>query len=117
MPLHTPAQLLPGLIAGASLRLPRARPPKYANTSALQTRKKTERMKLRPIAFALARASQAVHSATRPISQRSACGARGQPATPARRIHVPPSTQIAKASHQARRGAVVAQPAYSASAQ
>ena len=28
MPLHTPSQLLPGLMAGASLRLPKARPPK-----------------------------------------------------------------------------------------
>src|SRR6185436_4057156 len=34
----TPSQVLPGLIAGASLRLPKARPAKYAAISAVQTR-------------------------------------------------------------------------------
>ena len=28
MPLYTPSQLLPGLMLGASLRLPKRRPPK-----------------------------------------------------------------------------------------
>src|SRR5689334_17575708 len=117
MPLQTPSQLLPGLIAGASLRLPKARPPKYAKMSAAQTRTNAERMKLSPIALALASASHAVQSATRPIAQRSARGTRGQPATPLRRTHAPPSTHVASATHHARRGAVVVQPAYSASAQ
>ena len=68
-------------------------------------------MKLRPIAFALASASHAVQSATRPIAQRSGRGKRGQAATPPRSTQVPPRTQAASASHHAMRGAVVVQPA------
>ncbi len=42
MPLTTPSQLLPGLMVGASLRRPKARPPKYAAMSAIQTTHNTD---------------------------------------------------------------------------
>ena len=55
-PPHTPSQLLPGLMAGASLRRvnfsPNVRPAKYAKMSATQTSTSTDSRKLTPISFA-----------------------------------------------------------------
>src|SRR5438105_1471557 len=74
-------------------------------------------MKLMPIALAFASASQAVHSATSPSAMRSALDRCGQPAGPARKAQMPPSTHSKVATHHAAGGAPSAQRAHFAGPQ
>src|SRR5688500_10161880 len=82
--------------------------------SAAHTRQKIDRMKLTPTDLALASASQAVHSATKPSARRSDLERPGQPAGPAFSAQAPPSTQTSVAIHQAAAGGRSVQPAHSA---
>ncbi|MNN52008.1 hypothetical protein D3C81_1666780 [compost metagenome] len=74
MPPYTPSQLLPGLTCGASLRLPKARPEKYAPISAAHTSTITDRISQLPSGQCLSSTSpcQAGSSTSRPISSRQA---------------------------------------------
>ncbi len=91
-----PSMVLPGLTRGANLRLPKARPAKYAAISATQTRARRDTTNTAPRAtYIWARTAQAANAAgTEKTDQaRLAGGASERPRTTA---VTPPNSQTAE---------------------
>src|SRR4051812_35786611 len=85
--------------------------------SATQTKQKTDRMKLMPVALALDKASQAVQIAAKPSTHRAVRGTVCHAPGPTFRARAPPRTHTPNASHHARLGPTRTQPAHKASPQ
>ena len=118
MPLHTPSQLLPGLMPGASLRSAEGAPAEIGADVGrpYQAEDREDEVEAVDLGVGAARARPSTGPPGRPPDA-ALRGRRGQPETPPRRIQTPPSTQMPVALHQTSRGAPSSQPAQSAAAQ